>query len=49
MPYQQIFHYGILKGELGFKGVVVSDFSDVEFLVGAHQSAADMREATRLA
>ena len=39
----------ILKGELGFKGVVVSDFSDVEFLVVAHQSAADMREATRLA
>ena len=43
------FITGILKGELGFKGVVVSDFSDVEFLVGAHQSAADMREATRLA
>ena len=39
----------ILKGEMGFKGVVISDFSDVEFLVGAHQSAKDMREATKLA
>jgi beta-glucosidase len=39
----------ILKGELGFKGVLVSDFSDVEFLVIAHQSAKDMREATKYA
>jgi len=39
----------ILKGELGFKGVVISDFSDVEFLIEAHQSAKDMREATKLA
>lgn len=39
----------ILKGEMGFKGVVISDFSDVEFLVAAHQSAKDMREATKLA
>ena len=39
----------ILKGELGFKGVVISDFSDIEFLVAAHQSAKDMREATKLA
>jgi len=39
----------ILKGELGFKGVVISDFSDVEFLVEAHQTAKDMREATKLA
>lgn len=39
----------ILKDELGFKGVVISDFSDVEFLVAAHQSAKDMREATKLA
>jgi len=39
----------ILKGELGFKGVVISDFSDVEFLVEAHQTANDMREATKLA
>lgn len=39
----------ILKGELGFKGVLVSDFSDVEFLVIAHQAAKDMREATKYA
>lgn len=39
----------ILKGELNFKGVVISDFSDVEFLVVAHESAKDMREATKLA
>jgi beta-glucosidase len=39
----------ILKGELGFKGVLVSDFSDVEFLVQAHQTAKDFREATKYA
>jgi beta-glucosidase len=39
----------ILKGELGFKGVVISDFSDVEFLVEAHQSAKNMRDATKMA
>lgn len=39
----------ILKGELGFKGVVISDFSDIDFLVDAHQSAKDKREATKMA
>lgn len=39
----------ILKNELQFKGVVISDFSDVQFLVEAHESAKDMREATKLA
>lgn len=39
----------ILKGELGFKGFTVSDFSDVEFLVGAHDVAENFREATKLA
>lgn len=39
----------ILKGELEFKGVVISDFSDVEFLVEAHQSAKNMRDATKMA
>ncbi|MDA8596438.1 glycoside hydrolase family 3 C-terminal domain-containing protein [Flavobacteriaceae bacterium] len=39
----------ILKTELGFNGVVISDFSDVEFLMAAHHSAHDMREATKLA
>lgn len=39
----------ILKGELGFKGVVISDFSDVDYLVDAHQSAKNKREATKMA
>jgi len=39
----------ILKGELGFQGVVISDFSDVDFLIDAHQVAKDKREATKLA
>ena len=39
----------ILKGEMNFKGVVISDFSDVEFLVGAHQSAKNKKEATKMA
>ncbi|MBT8315993.1 MAG: beta-glucosidase [Lutibacter sp.] len=39
----------ILKGELRFKGVVISDFSDVEFLVEAHQTAKDLRDATKQA
>lgn len=39
----------ILKGELGFKGVVISDFSDIENLVVAHQTAEDKREATKQA
>lgn len=39
----------ILKGELAFKGVVISDFSDIDYLIGAHQSAKDKREATKMA
>lgn len=39
----------ILKNELAFKGVVISDFNDIGFLVEAHQSAKDMRAATKLA
>ncbi|OIQ30506.1 MAG: hypothetical protein BM564_02755 [Bacteroidetes bacterium MedPE-SWsnd-G2] len=39
----------ILKGELGFEGVVISDFSDVEFLIEAHQSATNMKDATKMA
>ncbi|MBN2237179.1 MAG: glycoside hydrolase family 3 C-terminal domain-containing protein [Bacteroidales bacterium] len=39
----------ILKGEMGFKGVVISDFSDIDYLVEAHQSAKDKREATKMA
>jgi beta-glucosidase len=37
----------ILKGEMGFKGVVISDFSDVDLLVGGHLTAKDKREATK--
>jgi beta-glucosidase len=39
----------ILKGEMNFNGVVISDFSDIEFLVDAHQVVADKKEATKLA
>jgi beta-glucosidase len=39
----------ILKGELGFRGFTVSDFSDIEFLVEAHQVAKDKKEATKMA
>jgi beta-glucosidase len=39
----------VLKGELGFKGLVVSDFSDLDFLVSAHLTASDIREATKQA
>ncbi len=44
-------HYitDILKGEFNFKGVVISDFSDVDFLVDSHLSAKDKREATKMA
>jgi len=44
-------HYitDILKGELGFKGVVISDFSDVEFLIEMHEVTASKREATKMA
>jgi beta-glucosidase len=39
----------ILKDELDFKGFTVSDFSDIDFLVEAHQVAHDKREATKQA
>jgi beta-glucosidase len=39
----------ILKGEFEFKGVVISDFSDVHFLTEAHEITEDKREATKLA
>ena len=38
----------ILKGELGFKGVVISDFSDVDFLTEVHEITNDKKEATKL-
>ncbi len=39
----------ILKGELNFPGYTVSDFSDIDFLVDAHQVAHDKKEATKQA
>src|SRR4029453_9492467 len=39
----------VLRGELGFDGVVVSDWEDIKKLVGIHHAAATEKEATRLA
>lgn len=39
----------ILKGEMGFEGVVLSDFSDVEFLIEAHEVVDNKKEATWMA
>jgi beta-glucosidase len=38
----------ILRGELGFKGFVVSDWEDIKKLVTQWRVAADEREATRM-
>src|SRR5687768_6697420 len=38
----------ILRGELGFKGIVVSDWEDIKKLVTQWKVAADEKEATRL-
>jgi len=39
----------VLRDELGFQGVVVSDWQDIERLVTAHHAAATEKEATRIA
>src|SRR5277367_6006379 len=39
----------VLRDELGFEGVVVSDWQDIERLVTAHHIVATEKEATRLA
>ena len=39
----------ILKEEMDFPGFSVSDFSDIDFLVDAHQVAHDKKEATKQA
>ena len=39
----------ILRGELGFEGVVVSDWEDIKKLVSQWKVAADEKDATRLA
>jgi beta-glucosidase len=38
----------VLKGELNFKGVVISDWSDIINLVEVHRVAEDEREAVKL-
>lgn len=38
----------ILKDEMGFKGVVISDWSDIDNLVSVHKVAADEREAVKM-
>lgn len=38
----------LLRQELGFRGVVVSDWEDVRKLVTVHRVAADEKEATRM-
>ena len=39
----------LLKGELGLKGFVISDWGDISRLVKVHRVAKDVREATKLA
>jgi len=39
----------VLRGELGFKGFVVSDWEDIKKLVTTWRAAANEKEATRLA
>jgi len=39
----------ILKGELGFKGLVVSDWQDIQYLYQRHRVAKDNKEAITLA
>ncbi len=40
---------GVLKGELGFEGFVISDWDDISKLVDVYQVAANVKEATKLA
>src|SRR5262249_17383498 len=39
----------ILRGELGFQGLVVSDWEDIRKLVSQHAIAATEKDATRIA
>jgi beta-glucosidase len=38
----------VLKGEMGFKGAVISDWSDIVNLIDVHRVASDEREAVKL-
>ncbi|MEO6758586.1 MAG: glycoside hydrolase family 3 C-terminal domain-containing protein, partial [Saprospiraceae bacterium] len=40
---------GILKGEMGFQGLVVSDWEDVKYLTSRHKVAASYKEAVKIA
>ncbi len=40
---------GLLKGEWGFRGVIISDWNDVDRLASRHRIARDLHEATELA
>lgn len=39
----------VLKGELGLKGFVITDWGDISRLVEVHRVAANLREATKMA
>jgi beta-glucosidase len=39
----------ILRGELGFEGLVLTDWEDIHFLVDRHKVAASYKEAIRMA
>lgn len=39
----------VLRGELGFNGVIVTDWEDIVFLHSRHHVAATMRDAVRMA
>ena len=39
----------LLRDEMGFEGVVVSDWEDVKYLVTRHRIAHDYKEAARMA
>ncbi len=39
----------VLRGEMHFKGLVVSDWEDIKNVAARHQAAANEKEATRLA
>jgi beta-glucosidase len=51
MPVHASRHWvtDVLRGELGFQGVVVTDYADVTFLHTRHHVAPTMRDAVRLA
>lgn len=39
----------LLRGELGFEGVAVTDWADIDKLVGVHRVAKDKKDAARIA